>query len=222
MKAIRTILFVLIVIGIGLLMTQKMWVPWLVNKIISYQNKSATTQIETKSEASTGANTTVSGDVSCVDNSSYFVVSKSLKDSVGSDILVKYKTSTSQNFACSYIVKLGDFEIKNQKAEYFYGITNNFLITDSGTGPNERGLIVYDLNLKKKVFEDTYTEPLSIQNNSLTYWTSANTKATSQNCPKLAEYTSQGLVGVIERHVTLDLSNLTKKDLGESRCSPAS
>ncbi len=40
MKAIRIFLLVLIIIGIGLLCTQKIWVPRLVNKILSFEKSS--------------------------------------------------------------------------------------------------------------------------------------------------------------------------------------
>ncbi len=36
MKSIRIILFVLIVIGVGLLLTQKFWVPSLVTLLLQY------------------------------------------------------------------------------------------------------------------------------------------------------------------------------------------
>lgn len=39
MKFIRIFLLVLIIIGIGLLATQKFWVPKLVDKIIEYQDR---------------------------------------------------------------------------------------------------------------------------------------------------------------------------------------
>jgi len=39
LKFIRIFLLVLIIIGLGLIFTQKTWVPKLVDKIISYENK---------------------------------------------------------------------------------------------------------------------------------------------------------------------------------------
>ncbi len=44
MKTIRIVLLILIIIGIILLCTQKMWVPWLVNKILVAENVSVTSQ----------------------------------------------------------------------------------------------------------------------------------------------------------------------------------
>ena len=42
MKTIRIILFILIIIGIGLLATTKKWVPKVVDKIMEYETKDNT------------------------------------------------------------------------------------------------------------------------------------------------------------------------------------
>ena len=49
---------------------------------------------------------------SCVSNDKYFVISKHIRDSVGSDILVKYKTSLNKNISCEYLKENTDFEVK--------------------------------------------------------------------------------------------------------------
>ncbi len=254
-KFIRIFLLVLIVIGVGLLATQKIWVPKLVDKILSSESNSIVLQTETKNNANGqevgvkdvdnpkpntygwcitngGEDRTpnynapkvcvVNNKVyeeNCVSNNKYFVVEKNLTDSVGANHLVKYKINENQNFSCEYVVEKGDFEIKNEWAEYTLALENNFLILDSGTGPDPRGLIIYDLNARKKVFEDTYSRPITIQNNTINYWTEAVEKATEVNCPELKEYEAGGLGAAIDAHVSLNLSNLIKKDLGERRCS---
>ena len=166
-------------------------------------------------------------DANCHDSPKYFIVESGLTDSVGSNFLVKYKTSDTQKIQCSYIVKDSDFEIKNEWAEYFLDLTNDFLILDSGTGPPPRGLIIYDLAQRKKVFTDSYNnftdsgiQSLTIKDSILTYWSPVDTEPTSQNCPELAEYSSMGLGAGIEAYVSVDLTNLTKKELGEYRCNP--
>lgn len=156
----------------------------------------------------------------CVSNDKYFVIEKNLTDSVGADHLVKYKTNANQNLSCEYIVGNGDFEIKNEWAEYTLALENNFLILDSGTGPDPRGLIIYNLSSRKKVYTDEYFQPVLIQNNTINYWSPTSQKATNENCPKLNEYTSSGLGAGIDSHVVLDLLTLSKKELEEYRCSP--
>lgn len=162
----------------------------------------------------------VVGDLSCHESSKYFVVESGVTGSVGTNFLVKYKTSDRQKIQCLYNTEEADFEIKNEWAEYYLDLTNDFLVLDSGTGPPPRGLIVYDLVKHKKVFEDSYSEPITIQGNVITYWSSLDIEATPQNCEKLAEYSSMGFGAGIEAFVSVDLTNLTKKELGEYRCNP--
>ena len=157
---------------------------------------------------------------SCVSNTKYFVIESNLTDSVGANHLVKFKTDANQNFVCEYKVEKGDFEIKNEWAEYTLALDNNFLILDSGTGPDPRGLIIYDLNLRKKVYEDSYSQPINIQNNTIDYWTGTTKPVTEQNCPDFKKWEEGGLGSAIDTHVSLNLLTLVKKELGEYRCSP--
>lgn len=155
----------------------------------------------------------------CVSNNKYFVISKNKTDDVGTGILVKYKSSDDQIIPCEYSAESGDFEMGGD-AEYVLALENNFLITDTGTGPDPRLLTVYDLNIRKKVYNDSYSQPVDIQNDTINYWTETTKTVTEENCPEFKEWKEGGLGAVIDAHVSLNLSNLTKKELGEYRCSP--
>jgi len=157
----------------------------------------------------------------CVINDKYFVVEKALIDSVGSDILVKYKSTNNQKYPCEYIVTDSDFEIKNEWAEYVLALENDHLILDSGTGPDPRGLIIYNLISQEKVFTDSYSWPVTINNNTMTYWNPTNTEPNEINCPKIEEWRLAGLGAIVEAKVTLALLTLNKTELGEYRCSIA-
>jgi len=159
-----------------------------------------------------------SAGLTCNDSPKYFAVEKSLSDSVGSNILIKYKASTGQKFSCAYLVSEGDFELKNVMAEYFLAFTDNFLVLDSGTAPEPRGLIVYDLRSREKVFTDSYAKPVIVKGDTLEYWAKSDQKPTAENCPTLAENTKNYLGSVIMSKVSLDLSTLTKKDTGAFKC----
>jgi len=156
----------------------------------------------------------------CNNSSKYFVVSKNYEGDLGSDFLVKYKTSEDQTISCKYVVEKTNFEIKDQGPAYFFALTDNFLILDYGTAPPPRTLIVYDLNSRKEVYTDSYSAPFSILNDVITYWSPIEEKATNENCPGLSEYTANWFGAAIEAHVSVNLSNLVKKELGEYRCSP--
>ncbi len=156
----------------------------------------------------------------CVSNDKYFVVSKDVLGSVGSDILIKHKSSPKQNISCEYNKSNGDLEIlDNESASYILALEGNYLLIDSGTGPDPRGLSVYDITKGKIVFSDKYSQPVDIKNNSISYWAQSSEEANPINCPKYNEYKGFGGSAVITAHVSLNLSNLTKTDLGEKRCS---
>ena len=156
---------------------------------------------------------------SCVGNDKYFVISADRTDDVGTDILVKYKSSSSQNISCEYLKKDKDFEIKDEGAVYVMALENNFLILDEGTGPFPRGLIIYDLSSRKKVLEDSYSEPVNIKNNIINYWTETTIKANEENCSTYKVNKANFLGSAIETRVSLDLLTLVTKELGEYRCS---
>lgn len=155
----------------------------------------------------------------CNENSRYFVVSKNIPNSGETDILVKYKKDYNQQIPCIYNVGKTDFEIKGE-FQNFLALTDNFIILDTGTGPEPRGLIVYNLNSKKMVYTDNYAKPVSTSSDTITYWNPTYQKVTPQNCPQGNQWLSQGLPPIIESHVTLNLLDLTKKELGEYRCVP--
>lgn len=204
MRVVQIFLAVLIVIGLGLLASQKLWVPSLVDFIINSEAEQASATI---------------GDL-CHETQSYYGVERHVGDSAITHILVKYKTSPSQHFSCLYIVGRGDFEITNDQPDYLLSFTNHFLIIDRGTAPEPRELIVYDLRSRRQVYTDRYASPWRVLNDTLTYWSPVEAKPTLATCPLLSQYTQDGLGAVIETHVELDLTTLTKKDLGESRCMP--
>lgn len=154
----------------------------------------------------------------CYNSPKYFAIQKSQAGSVGSDILIKYKTSSGEDFDCAYKVTTGNFEIKNVTAEYFLAFTDNFLVLDKGTAPEPRGLVVYDLRSRKIVFNDSYAKPVEVKGDSITYWSKTTQKPTLQNCIELNNFTQNGLGAVIMSRVTVNLSTLIKVDSGDTLC----
>ena len=154
----------------------------------------------------------------CHDSTRYFAIEKSLAPNVGSNILIKYKTSPEEKLPCVYAVANGDFEPPNVEAQYFLAFTDNFILLDSGTAPEPRGLIVYDLRSRKQVFTDSYAKPVIVVGDTITYLSKTSIEPTAQNCPDLKTYTSNGLGAVIMSKVTVDLKTLFKKDAGMFEC----
>lgn len=154
----------------------------------------------------------------CHDSSKYFAIQKSVADTVGSDILIKYKTAVGEKLPCVYKVEKNDFEIKNASAEYFLAFTNNFLVLDKGTAPEPRGLVVYDLRSRKIAFQDSYGKPVETKEDVITYWSKTTERPTVINCPDINSYTKNGLGAVIMSKVTVNLFLLDKKDTGTTKC----
>jgi len=153
----------------------------------------------------------------CHDGAEYFTVTRGRAD-VGEDILVKEKLP-GVTYPCRYTVSEGDIQLTNGNATYYFDIEGHFLVLDSGTAPHPRGLAIYDLDKRKEVYTDKYNTPIEVANGTVTYWQPIATKVDAKNCPKLSEYTAQGLGAGIERHVTLTLSTLKIAPTGEERCS---
>jgi hypothetical protein len=152
-------------------------------------------------------------ELTCYDNSQYFLIAKD-----GANNVVKYKTDVNQNIPCEYTVEKNDFEFGNG-AEYFMGFDGKFLLTDSGTGPGCRGLAVYNLDTKKIIYHDSYCLPVTMDGDTISYWTPSKIKPDNTNCPDLSTYLHETGSAEIESHVSLNLNTLVKKDLGELRCS---
>jgi len=157
------------------------------------------------------------GSTICYYNSKFFVITKD-SDVIGKEFLIK-KTTDSEKVPCDYTVATGDFELKLQ-ATYFLALEKDFLILDSGTAPDPRGLSIYNLNSNREVYLGRYSKPISIEKNTITFWSpTEKIKPTTENCPSLEEYTASGLSAGIESKVVLNLLDMTIKELGEYRCS---
>ena len=154
----------------------------------------------------------------CLENSKYLVTYNDASDPNELTTLVKYKNG-NQNPVCEHKADEGDLEIKNEHAEGFFGLAGNFIIFDSGCCPHPRGLIIYDIEKKERVFRDRYMEPIEINEDNVLYWSPMDTMATRANCHEYDEYTNEGFGAIIARYVRLNLSDLSLTDLDQKRCS---
>jgi hypothetical protein len=153
----------------------------------------------------------------CYESSSYFVVAKENQGSAGTDFLIKEKSRKSQAFPCEYLVIRNDFEIKNQNAEYFLKLAGNRLVLDSGTGPDLRDLIVWDLSKQKKVYTGQYSGPLIMSPRRIGFW-GERRSATKKECSSEQDQQKDGLRIAVETKVLLSLSNLSAKVTNKTRC----
>jgi len=153
----------------------------------------------------------------CHESPGYLIVEGSTGE-VGTNFLVKYRSKKNQSVACEYVAKSGDFEIRNEWAEYFLGLQGDLLILDSGTGPDPRGLLIWDLKKQKKVYTGTYSEA-KIEPGYMEFWVETG-GATDENCPEAKEWRAGGLGAGIETWVRLNLSDFSVIKSSQTRCSP--
>lgn len=156
-----------------------------------------------------------SGDSICHDTPDYRVVETPTGE-VGTHFLIKYKKVALPDSACRYAVAPGDFELRNADAEYFLGLAGDLLILDSGTGPAPRGLIIWNLRQRAKVYTGTYADA-TVEATSMTFWLESG-PATDADCPEAAEWRSSGLGAAIETRVRLDFADFTVTRSSETRC----
>lgn len=155
----------------------------------------------------------------CYQSPKYLVVAKDAETGVGTDFLIKYKLTADEKLPCSYVFGNNDFEIKNEWAEYFAGLTDHLLILDSTTGPGPSGLTIWDLNKRKKVYKGAWSDPGDMTDASITYWAETG-EATNVNCPERVEWESGGLGAAIETKVILNLVDFSVAKTKETRCDP--
>jgi hypothetical protein len=162
------------------------------------------------------------GDAKCIENQNYFIISQEILNengaggfSVENVIVVKFKKDQNQHFECTFTLDKDDFEIRDEYPQFVIALENNFLIVDNGTGPDMRPYLVYNLNAREIVFDDSYVGKVNAQDKRLEYWTPEDNLALIKNCPQ----PTGGLGAGVDSRVQLDLSTLTKKSLNEYRCS---
>ena len=175
--------------------------------------------LEQKTNLAVTASASADGSVRCYQNEAYFVAEKYSEEQ--QHILIKNKTANDPNYACSYLVEAADFEIKDA-ATFYLNLVNNFLLVDKGTAPGTRGLDIYDLSSRAKVYSGYYGSgetPIEVVDNSIMFWEPTSIKATSDNCPDLAENEKNYFTSVIEEYTKFDLLSLERTSLNEFRCA---
>ena len=156
-------------------------------------------------------------DVACHASADYFVIERET-GAVGRDFLIKPRHVVHAIPACFYATAPADFEIRNEAAEYFLALQGHYLILDSGTAPEPRGLIVWDLRQRHKIFAGTYASPYAIKPGHIEYWLES-AAATDRNCPARQQWATLGLGAAVETQVRLRLADARILRSRRTRCS---
>ena len=108
-----------------------------------------------------------------------------------------------------------DFVLRNAWAEYFAGLRGHFLVLDSGTGPDIRGLLVFDLRTRRRTFEGPYVdlEP-GASGDTIGVWQPYELPQPRPGCPVV-----EGLGHGVDSLVWLDLRAGKTSFAGRVRCA---
>lgn len=125
-----------------------------------------------------------------------------------------------------HVVSLGQkdtFWLENIEAHHFFGVKNNFLFVDNGTGPNGRTIVVFDLTTRQNIHEARYEKDISIQANKMTYLApidTRNIRLRDTVCPDKDKWEKQGLSAGYAQYVEFDFQTKEEKQTGNYSCYP--
>ncbi len=146
----------------------------------------------------------------CYRSPLYTVVERERPGAVGSDHFIGAASRSCQPDSLP-----GDLVLRNEWAEYFAGLRGHFLVLDSGTGPDARGVIVLDLRTRRRTYSGLYAdfEP-SVRGDTLALWQPYDLPAPHPGCPHVS-----GLGDGIDSLIWLDLRTGRTRFAGRVRCA---
>jgi hypothetical protein len=165
--------------------------------------------------------TKLKGNAVCYSYRKYAVI-VTPTDEVGEDIKVIAKqNATDESFLSD--LKKAPIHFKMPEGDnFFFGVYDNFMFIDSGTGPEPRGLDVIDLAQKKNVFNGSYSSPIALDKGGrLVYYVEVDEKNIKKkpDCPQAEEWKRNQLGVAYEEKVGLDLKTMKIIRSGQLRCA---
>lgn len=111
------------------------------------------------------------------------------------------------------------FTIKNPDANYFLGLSGDFLFIDSGTGADSRGLEIYNLKSRKSVFTAEYHDSIKLVTSADLRFDKVSAKSGAiKSCKQAAKIKRDGMsIGWVQ-DTELNLLTLKSKPVGALRC----
>ncbi|MGI8495443.1 MAG: hypothetical protein ACR2L1_09050 [Pyrinomonadaceae bacterium] len=148
-----------------------------------------------------------------------YVVMTITSGDVGEDISIyKRNGATDAQQECDSAGQTPYMSLKNGGESYFYGITGNKFLVDSGTSAGIRGLDIVSLTTKKVVFSTKYQNDIKVFGNTIVYSKPSQTKGLLKNCPSAKKWRKEG-GGVGWAHPTkIDLTTLKETSAGRLAC----
>jgi hypothetical protein len=157
----------------------------------------------------------------CYSYRKYAVIVTPTED-VGENIKVIAKLAANDE---SFLADLKQAPVHFKMPEgdnFFFGVYDDLMFIDSGTGPEPRGLDVIDLAQKKNVFDGSYSSPIALDKGErLVYYVEVDEKKLKKkpDCPEAEEWKQNQLGVAYEEKVSLDLKTMKLARSGQLRCA---
>jgi hypothetical protein len=148
-----------------------------------------------------------------------YIIKTNSGEDVGEDISIyKRGDKTAATNGCPVKSPLL-FTIKNPDSNYFLGLAGDFLFIDSGTGPDSRGLEIYNLKSRKSIFTSEYHDSIKlITGDTLRFDKISGKNGLLKNCKQAAKIKRDGMsVGWVQ-DTQLNLKTLKASSVGALRC----
>lgn len=166
----------------------------------------------------------------CAQSASYLVFARDAAADAGEDIVVRARpgadsnaasgTASAGTAACVYKRQSGDIQIaKGADSYWLIGIEGDRLVLDQGTGPSPRGLAIFDLPTKKKVYSAQYDQDATpaLSAAGVTFMKRLR-EARKPECRDFDTFKQQGFTPVMVVSTTVSPSTLAETTSGKPQC----
>jgi hypothetical protein len=149
-----------------------------------------------------------------------FVIRTLWNGGIGDSILVFRRLNRTNVEMINVVVRDTPDYVPKLDWQFFFGTKGKYMFTDAGSGPDPRGLAVYDLALRDTVFTSSYFSPAVLDSTlSVSFWVMAPGKPTIETCPQMKEWAEYGLSAAFLERIVLHLPDCKLVRTGEIRCS---
>ena len=125
-----------------------------------------------------------------------------------------------------------DIGLGQKDAFYYIDLRSNYLVLDSGTGP-DRWVVIFDLRSGKTILNAPYSiseeercaptsgctsEEFKVDDSGIIFWRAIKEPATGENCPGFSKIKSSGLDPTIEEKTSFRFATAKLESLKSRRC----
>jgi hypothetical protein len=162
----------------------------------------------------------------CVVYPDYLVVESRYQSALGEAVSVFRRDPAAPGAPCDSVGRRALLSVgEPDDARYFFGMLGPYVLIDSGTGPEERGLEVYDAETGALVYRGSYWSHDDVEAlgpDRIAFFKSLWGDQRGRTCPEAQTegWSDLGLGFWFEERVMLDLATGELERTGEVKCSP--